>query len=332
MKNTLNLLFEHHELSRPEARQLMLDITAGKVNQSQTSALLAVYRLRAITVSELQGFREALLEVCNRVDLSDYSPIDLCGTGGDGKNTFNISTLSAFVVAGAGQPVAKHGNYGVSSLCGSSNLLEHLGITFANSEAGLKRQLDLAGICFLHAPLFHPAMKAVAPVRGELGLRTFFNILGPLVNPATPIVQCSGVSSLQLLRLYSYLLQFEAERFMVMHSLCGYDELSLTGAFKIFSDQEELVMEPEEIGFDRITPEALHGGDTIKECAATFLNILHARGTDQQHSVVIVNAAMALRVARPELDLTEAVALARESLLSRRAFAAFENLLKLSEN
>lgn len=332
MKEKLDHLYDHHLLSRSEAKDLLLDITSGNVNSSHLSALLSVYRMRSITVPELQGFREALLELAIRVDLSQFSPIDMCGTGGDGKDTFNISTLSAFVVAGAGQKVAKHGNYGVSSICGSSNLLEYLGVSLSSDQTRLRQEIEQVGICFLHAPLFHPAMKEVAPVRKDLGLRTFFNILGPLVNPATPLTQCSGVSSLELLRLYSYLLQQDDVKFMIVHSLCGYDEISLTGRFKVFSNKEELVLCPEDLGFSRVDPAALRGGRDIKESADIFLKVLKGEGSEQQSNVVIANAGMAIRTGNPEIKLSEALEMAKESLFSKGAFCVFKSLLELNES
>src|ERR1051325_10004176 len=233
MKQILNELIDHRSLSRETAHQVLVDLASGKYNQSQTVAFMTIYMMRSITIDELQGFRDAMLELCIPVKF-DAPVMDVCGTGGDGKNTFNISTLSSFVVAAAGQPVAKHGNYGVSSSCGSSNLLEYFGYKFTNDVDELKRCLDRANICFMHAPLFHPAMKNVAPIRKELGVKTFFNMLGPMVNPAFPKKQLVGVFNLELARQYGYLYQQSEKEFLILHSLGGYDEVSLTGPFKYF--------------------------------------------------------------------------------------------------
>src|SRR5436190_2750537 len=259
MKEALNHLFEHKPLGKQEAKRVLLSIAKGESNNSQIAAFLTVYLMRSITVEELEGFREALLELCLRLDFSAYDTIDLCGTGGDAKNTFNISTLASFVVAGAGIKVAKHGNYGVSSVSGSSNVMEFLGYKFTNDKSVLEKQLAEFGICFMHAPLFHPAMKTVAPIRKELGVKTFFNMLGPLVNPSFPKYQSTGVFSLELARLYSYLLQQTNSNFIVIHSLDGYDEISLTGNFKMISKQREQILSPEEIGFEKLQQEDLSG-------------------------------------------------------------------------
>src|SRR3954467_5302161 len=225
MKAILNELIEHRSLTKETARQVLVELASGKYNPSQTTAFMTVYMMRSITVDELEGFRDAMLELCIRADF-DQPVMDVCGTGGDGKNTFNISTLSSFVVAAAGQPVAKHGNYGVSSVSGSSNILEHFGYKFTNDIDTLKRNLDEVNICFMHAPLFHPAMKNVGPIRKELGVKTFFNMLGPIVNPSFPHKQMVGVYSLDLARLYAYLYQNTGKRFVILHSLDGYDEIS----------------------------------------------------------------------------------------------------------
>mgnify|MGYP001486576404 CR=1 FL=1 len=216
MKAILNRLINHQKLSKEESRQMIINIADGQYNSSQIASFLTVYMMRSISLDELEGFRSALLELCILIDLDEYDTIDLCGTGGDGKDTFNISTLSSFVTAGAGCKVAKHGNYGVSSGCGSSNVLESLGLVFTNDYDILRKAIDKAGICFLHAPLFHPAMKKVGPVRKELGVKTFFNMLGPLVNPAFPKYQLTGVFNLELARLYGYLFQKSKQEFTIL--------------------------------------------------------------------------------------------------------------------
>lgn len=331
MKSILNHLFNFKKLDAAEARQVLVNIAQNKYNNSQIAAFLSVFLMRAITVEELQGFRDALLALCIPIDFSDYETIDLCGTGGDGKNTFNVSTLASFVVAGAGYKVAKHGNYGVSSACGSSNMLEYLGYQFTNDEPTLKRQLEDSNICFLHAPLFHPAMKNVAPIRRELGIKTFFNMLGPLVNPSQPKHQIVGVFSLELARLYQYLHQKTSKQYTIVHSLDGYDEISLTGAFKKITNAGEAILHPENIGFSRLKQEELYGGDTVKSAAAIFQKIIAGKGTKAQNEVVTVNAAMAIQTLRPRAAFADCVEEASESLLAGKAQNALKKLLELSE-
>jgi anthranilate phosphoribosyltransferase len=326
MKNILNELIENHSLSKDSARQILLDMANGKYNASQAAAFMTVYMMRNITVSELQGFRDAMLELCIPVRF-DQPVMDVCGTGGDAKNTFNISTLSSFVVAGAGQPVAKHGNYGVSSVSGSSNILEYFGYSFTNDIEILKRNVDEANICFMHAPLFHPAMKNVAPIRKELGVKTFFNMLGPMVNPALPTRQLVGVFSLELARQYGYLYQQTSKNFMIVHSLDGYDEISLTSGFKIFSNNGEKILYPEDLQMNTWQVEDLQGGDTVASSAKIFLSILQGSGTKAQNEVLIANAAMALIAANNSVGFVEAIATAQESLLSGKALASFKKLL-----
>ncbi len=330
MKNILNRLFEHQTLTREEARTVLSQITGGHHNNAQVAAFLTVYLMRAITVEELTGFRDAMLELCLKIDLADFDPMDLCGTGGDGKNTFNISTLSAFVTAAAGVPVAKHGNYGVSSVSGSSNVMEYFGAKFTNDESQLKRQMETAGICFLHAPLFHPAMKHVGPIRRELGVKTFFNMLGPMVNPAFPQKQISGVFNLELARLYYYLFQATGKRFTIVHSLDGYDEMSLTGPCKTLLNEGEYVLHPEDLNLHTWTPEDLFGGDTVEDAALIFRQILEGTGTQAQQEAVIANSALAIRCAQPELTLTQAAETARETLVSGKALLTFKTYLELA--
>lgn len=327
MKQVLTQLFEYKALSKEQAKQVLINIADLKYNHSQIAAFLSVYLMRSITVEELEGFREALLELCLKIDLSSYEAIDLCGTGGDGKDTFNISTLSSFVVAGAGIKVAKHGNYGVSSSCGSSNVMEYLGYQFTNDRSLIEKQIYKAGICFLHAPLFHPAMKIVAPIRKELGVKTFFNMLGPLVNPSFPKFQLTGVFSLELARLYNYLLQKAGNEFVILYSFDGYDEISLTSPFKMISKTKEQLFTPEEIGFKSVKAMDLFGGKTISDSAAIFLNVLNNSGTIEQKNVVLANSAMAIHCTKPGSSIEECIALAKESLESKRALQAFEKLL-----
>lgn len=330
MKAILNKLFEFQELSHEEAREVLHQFAGGNVNPAQMAAFLTAYRMRPVTVAELRGFRQALLELCLAVDLEGRETIDLCGTGGDGKDTFNISTLTSFVVAGAGYPVTKHGNYGVSSACGSSNVMEHLGYRFTNDAETLLRQLDRAGICFLHAPLFHPAMKAVAPVRRQLGIKTFFNMLGPLVNPARPKAQLTGVFNLELARLYKYILQQEGLSYAIVHSLDGYDEISLTGPYRCITPTRDEVVAPEERGFSRLDPISLHGGTTVPEAAAIFMEVLNGKGSPAQESAVLANAGLAIQTAAPTTKLADATEEARTSLHSGKALKAFQLLIETS--
>lgn len=327
MKAILNELIEHRSLSKDTAKKVLVDLTSGKINASQTAAFMTVYMMRSITVDELQGFRDAMLEQCLRVDF-DVPVMDVCGTGGDGKNTFNLSTLSSFVVAGAGQPVAKHGNYGVSSPCGSSNVMEYFGYRFTNDISALKRSLDAANICFMHAPLFHPAMKNVAPIRKDLGVKTFFNMLGPMVNPAFPSLQLVGVFSLELARQYGYLYQNTDKHFVIMHSVDGYDEISLTGPVKIFDNGGERILSPEDFNMAALTYEDILGGETIDESARIFKSVLDGDATPQQKSAVIANAAMGLYAANQKEGLLRAVDRAREALESGKAREAFKKLIE----
>jgi len=326
MKHVLSELIDHQSLSKEEARQVLMELASGKYNPSQMSSFMTVYMMRNITVQELEGFRDAMLELC--VPVKVEAPVmDVCGTGGDGKNTFNISTLSSFVVAAAGQPVAKHGNYGVSSACGSSNVLEYFGYSFTNNSEELKRSLDRANICFMHAPLFHPAMKNVAPIRKELGVKTFFNMLGPMVNPTFPKRQLVGVFNLELARQYGYLYQDSDKDFIILHALDGYDEVSLTGPFKFFSNTGERLASPDDLGLPQLSYADIRGGETVEESASIFLNILEGKGTEQQNAAVVANAAMALYCVNQSIGFLPAVELARESLLSGKALGVFKRLL-----
>jgi anthranilate phosphoribosyltransferase len=284
--------------------------------------------MRPIQPEELAGFREAMLDLCVSVDLSEYNAMDMCGTGGDGKDTFNISTLASFVVAGAGQHVAKHGHNGVSSSCGSSNLLQHLGYEFTNDTDKLRRTLDNAGICFLHAPLFHPAMKHVAPVRKELGLKTFFNMLGPLVNPSRPKIQLSGVYNTEVQGLYQSILRKEDMDFAVVHAVDGYDEVSLTGQFMIATKDGMEIHSPRELGLPKLTPEQLHGGTTVQDSADIFVSVLKNEATEAQTAVTLANAGLGLYCAKKAMNIKEGVDMARESLESGKAYTALKKFLE----
>lgn len=330
MKKILNTLFEHQTLDSDLAREVLINISENKYNDAQIAAFISVYLMRSISLEELSGFRSALLDLCVPIDIDASDCIDLCGTGGDGKNTFNISTLSSFVVAGAGYRVTKHGNYGVSSICGSSNVLEYLGYTFSNDQDTLQRQLDKGNICFLHAPLFHPALKGVGRIRKELGVKTFFNMLGPLVNPVQPQQQLVGVFNLQLARLYQYLMQDLDRNYSIVHAIDGYDEISLTGTARVITPKEELLVKPNYFGQRKLNPEEIFGGDTIDEAAALFTNILDGQGTEAQNAVIAANAGLAIQCFHPDRPIAQCMDQAKESLLSGKAKTALTTLIKNS--
>jgi anthranilate phosphoribosyltransferase len=319
MKKILDQLINQQTLSTAQSHGIMLRIAKEEFSDAEIAAFLTTYLMRPISVEELSGFRDALLELAIKIDFSDIEAIDLCGTGGDGKDTFNISTLSAVVVAGAGYNVVKHGNYGVSSVSGSSNVLEHLGYKFSNEYDILKRQIAEANICFLHAPLFHPAMKAVGPTRRNLKVKTFFNLLGPLVNPASPSHQVVGVYDLHVARLYQYFLQQLDRSYFVVHGLDGYDEVSLTGATKIIGNGIENILEPADFGLKQHEPATLYGGESVAAAAKIFTDILELKGTEPQENVVVANAGLAIHCFNPDKSLTDCVDEARESLHSQAA-------------
>lgn len=330
MKDLLNRLINHETLSSEEAKQVLVNISKGLYNQSQMVCFLSVFMMRNITIEELRGFRDALLELCIPINLSEFNAIDLVGTGGDGKNTFNISTLASFITAGAGVHVSKHGNYGVSSTSGSSNVMEHLGVKFSNNEDFLKTCMDKAGICILHAPLFHPAMKHVAPIRKELGVKTFFNMLGPMVNPSFPKNQLLGVFNLELLRLYSFLYQNTDTNYNIVYALDGYDEISLTGKAKIVSNHTETLFSPEDLGLSKVKQEAIFGGNSIKDAATIFTNIINGQGTEAQNNVVCTNAGLAIATVK-QVSHQEGFEIAKESLFSGKAKASLNKLIQLSK-
>lgn len=326
MKKILNYLFEHKSLSRESAREVLLNISNNVYSDAEIAAFITVYLMRSITIAELQGFRDALMELCVPVDLEGRDVIDIVGTGGDGKNTFNISTLSCFIVAGAGTLVAKHGNYGASSISGSSNVMEQLGYTFKKDKDLLNKELDEANICFLHAPLFHPALKVVGPIRKHLGVRTFFNMLGPMVNPALPKYQLVGVYNLEMARIYNYLLQQGSSAFTIIHSLDGYDEISLTGDIKVITNAGEKIYSAEDLGKRTVHPMDIHGGNSVEEAAKIFLAILKGNGSWAQNAVVLANAAMALQCTGKYTSYDECYQVAVESLESGRAYQSLQKL------
>jgi anthranilate phosphoribosyltransferase len=327
MKKILNHLFDHKTLKRQEAEEVLTNIAKGNYSESEIAAFITVYLMRSITVDELTGFRDALLNLCIMVNLDDFDTIDVCGTGGDGKDTFNISTLTTFVLAGAGAKVTKHGNYGVSSACGSSNILEYFGYKFSTDMDKLHREIDKTGVCFLHAPLFNPAMKNVAPVRRALKIKTFFNMLGPMVNPAFPKKQLVGVYSLDLARLYNYLYQQSGKRYVIVHSLDGYDEISLTNDFKYILNGVEEIVSPENFGYARTGMTDLYGGTTVQEAAAIFTSVLQGKGTEAQNNVVLANTQLALMCYYAGKSPEDCRALAQDSLKGGKALGAFNKLI-----
>ena len=330
MKQILHKLFEHQYLGRDEARTILQNIAQGRYNDAQVASLITVFLMRSISVEELCGFRDALLEMRIPVDLSEFAPIDIVGTGGDSKNTFNISTAACFVVAGAGFPVVKHGNYGATSVSGASNVMEHHGMRFTSNIDQLRHSMEQCNIAYLHAPLFNPALKAVAPVRKSLAVRTFFNMLGPLVNPALPKYQLLGVYNLPLLRLYSYTFQESDTKFAVVHSLDGYDEISLTSEFKVATSEHEKIYTPESLGFERCPEASLDGGNSIEEAAAIFDRVMEGTATPAQTNAVVVNATFAIQVICPEKPIAACIALARESLSGGAAMRTLKRFIELN--
>tara|TARA_B100000795_G_scaffold12362_1_gene8472 strand:+ start:3955 stop:4944 length:990 start_codon:yes stop_codon:yes gene_type:complete len=329
MKAILNDLYQHKRLSKSEAKQVLIDIASEKYNDAHLASFMTVFMMRPISVQELSGFREALLDLAIKVDFSEYNTIDIVGTGGDGKDTFNISTLTSFIVAGTGQKVAKHGNYSVSSKSGSSDMLASFGYQFTNDQNTLKNHLEKANICFLHAPKFHPAMKAVGPTRKALALKTFFNMLGPLVNPSSPKNHLLGTFNSEIARLYNYILQEEDINYGIIHTLDGYDEISLTGPFKMFTKKGELLINPEDLGQKRIKQSEIFGGNNIEAAANIFKLIINAKGTEAQNNVVLTNAAFALKIIDQTKSYEDAFEEAKTSLLDLKAKQTLDKLIQL---
>jgi anthranilate phosphoribosyltransferase len=329
MKKILQHLFEHKTLSQQQAKEVMLNIAKGLYNDTEITAFITVFLMRSITIEELQGFRDGLLELAVPVNMNGYDVIDIVGTGGDGKNTFNISTLACFIVAGAGKKVAKHGNYGATSVSGASNVMEYLGYKFKNHSDQLKKEIEETNFCFLHAPLFHPALKAVGQIRKNIGFRTFFNMLGPMVNPANPRYQLVGVYNLEMARIYNYLLQQTGNAFTIIHGLDGYDEISLTNDTKVITQNGENVLSPEELGKRTVSAVDIAGGNSVEEAAGTFLKILKGKGSWAQNAVVLANASMALKCTGDYESYNEAYNAAVESLEGGKAYQQLQKLISL---
>ena len=331
MKKILEKLFDHNYLEYEESKKVLKEISSKKYNYSQVASFLTVFKMRNPSVQEIEGFRDALLDLCVKIDLSsDFETIDLCGTGGDGKNTFNISTISSFVVAGAGYKVTKHGNYGVSSSCGSSDVLQQLGIKLSNDDGYLKKCLDKGNFCYLHAPLFHPAMKNVAGVRKELEFKTFFNILGPLVNPLQPKNQLCGVYNLEISRLYGYVFENSKKNYSILYSLDGYDEISLTNDFMKISRNDSTINSPDYFGFNKINPDEIKGGESIKDSASIFTKILENKATKSQTDVVLANSAIAIQTITNK-TIDECLSIAKQSIDSGSALNCLKRIQLLSK-
>lgn len=330
MKHILLKLLDYQYLSREESCELLTAIVSGLVPEAQLASIITIFLMRSISVDEVLGFREALMEMRVPIDLSDYKAIDIVGTGGDGKNTFNISTTASFVVAGAGYPVVKHGNYGATSVSGSSNAMEKQGVKFTTNMDILRKSLDESSIAYLHAPLFSPALKAVAPTRKSLGVRTFFNVLGPLVNPVEPEYQLLGVYNLSLSRLYRYIYQANNKKFSIVHSMDGYDEISLTGDFKVISNNGEHLYHPQELGLGKIKEEDIYGGETIEEAVSIFNAVLKGNGSTAQNNVVVANAAFAIQMIESSKSIKECVAIAQESIDSKGALRSLNMFIEIN--
>lgn len=328
MKHILNRLFEHQSLTRDEAHEVMKKMAEGQYNESQIAAFISVYLMRSIELDEILGFREALLSMAVKLNFSDFDILDIVGTGGDEKNTFNISTAACFTVAGAGYHVVKHGNYAATSVSGSSNVLEFFGAKFTTDETLLKRSLANSGFAYLHAPIFNPAMKNVAPVRKSLAVRTFFNVLGPLISPALPQSQCLGVYNLKMLRLYTYIYQQLGIRYSIVHSLDGYDEISLTDTAIVVNKTGEKIYSPGQLGFSTISQQELYGGNTIEEAAGIFMRVLENQATPAQRNAVVANAAVAIQTFDAGKPLEDCKAEAIQSIESGRAKMSFNKFLE----
>ena len=327
MKKILEYLFNYNKLKYDQAKEILIDITSNKYSHSEIASFMTIYKMRNPSIEEMEGFRDALLEQCIKIDLDDFNTIDLCGTGGDGKDTFNISTISSFVVAGSGFKVTKHGNYGVSSNCGSSNVLEYLGVKFSNDETHLKKCLDKSNICYLHAPIFHPSMKNVAPIRKDLGFKTFFNLLGPLVNPSSPKNQITGVYNLEIARLYGYIFKNTNKNFSIVYSLDGYDEISLTGSFKLINNFSEIISDCNYFKLQKTTAKDILGGKSIEDSANIFKNILSGKGTNNQVNVVLANSSLAIQTITNK-DIDECIEIAKESIESGKAYSSLKKLIE----
>lgn len=331
MKQYLLKLIDGASLTQEETHSIMLNIIDGKYNDQQIAALLMAIQARGVTVDELLGLRQGLLETGKHIDLDQENTLDIVGTGGDGKNTFNISTCSAFVIAGAGYKVTKHGNGGSSSVSGASNVLQEHGVKFTDNPDVLRRSLDEAGVCYFHAPLFAYGMKFVGPTRKALAIPTCFNLLGPLVNPCHPKNSLHGTATQAQLRLYVNIHQRIGDNFGVITSYDGYDEISLTSGFKVVTNYYEKVYTPKDMGLDYISPSDIFGGASISDASAIFDSVLNGTSTTAQKNVIIANAACGIGIMDRNMSIEDSVAIARESLESGRALQAFRKFVEINQ-
>lgn len=331
MKQYLSKLIEGSTLSRKESHDIMVGITDQKYNEYQIAALLMAMQMRGVTVDEMLGLRDGLLETGKYIDLEDYDTLDIVGTGGDGKNTFNISTCSAFVIAGAGYKVSKHGNGSSTSVSGASTVLQGHGVKFTDDVDTMRRSLDEAGICYFHAPLFAYGMKFVGPTRKSLAVPTCFNLLGPLVNPCHPKYSLHGTANQAQLRLYTNIHQQIGDNYGVITSYDGYDEISLTSGFKLCTNHFEKVYTPIEMGFDYVSPIEIYGGATPADAMKIFDSVLEGTATRSQTNVILANAACGISVMNPNLSIADSVAQARESLESGRALNALKKFVEINQ-
>lgn len=330
MKKYLSQLIEGATLTREDTHNIMLGITEQKFNDYQIAALLMALQSRGVTVDEMLGFRDGLLETGKKVNLDDYNTLDIVGTGGDGKNSFNISTCSAFVIAGAGYKVTKHGNGGSTSISGASNVLAGHGVKFTDNIDTLRRSLDEANICYLHAPLFAYGMKFVGPIRKALGIPTCFNLIGPLVNPCNPKNSLHGTVNQSQQRLYTNIHQKIGDNYGVVTSYDGYDEISLTSGFKINTKYYEKVYTPIDMGLKYVKPSDIYGGNTAEEAMQIFDNVLQNKCTEAQKNVILANAACGISLMEEGLTISETISKARESLESGKALECFKKFVEIN--
>ena len=331
MKDILNKVLNHEELTRGETRRVLVGITRGEYPNEQITALLTALQMRGITVDELLGFRDGILETGVPAPLDCDRYIDVVGTGGDRKDTFNISTAACFVIAAAGYKVAKHGNYAATSTSGASNVMAQHGVTFTDNIDKLNRSLERCGIVYLHAQLFAKAMKYVAPIRQALPFPTCFNLLGPIVNPARPQCQLLGVATLDQMRLYNNVYRKIGIDYGIVNSIDGYDEISLTGDFKVTTNDYERVFRPEEIGFRHADPAELRAGDSADTAAKIFDNVLEGTATQAQTDVVVANAAFGIQVLEyGKKSIPDCIAAAREAIASGKAMSTLRTFIELN--
>lgn len=331
IKAIFNRLLNHEELKREETKELLIAITRGKLNDAEIAALLTAIQIRGISVEELLGFRDGILATGVPVPLDCDRYIDVVGTGGDRKNTFNISTTACFVIAGAGYKVAKHGNYAATSVSGASNVIKNHGVNFTADLDKLNRSINECGIVYLHAQLFAKAMKFVGAIRKALPFPTFFNLLGPIINPSKPQCQLLGVANLDQMRLYQQVYQKIGIDYGIVNSIDGYDEISLTGPFKVTTADYERVFKPAELGFDIAKPEEIQAGATEEEAKEIFDNVLANTALPAQKNIVLANAAFGIQVyEKGKKTIEECIDIARESIDSGKALNTFKKFVELN--